>query len=42
MIYLDTHVIVWLYAGDMTKFSDDATRAINGNPIVINYRQTIW
>jgi len=29
VIYLDTHVAVWLYLGDLSKFSENAKRAIN-------------
>ncbi len=31
MIYLDTHVIVWLYMNESSRFSSYAKRAINGN-----------
>ncbi len=29
MIYLDTHVVVWLYLGDSSRFSAAVQRAIN-------------
>ncbi|MCP4673353.1 MAG: type II toxin-antitoxin system VapC family toxin [Desulfobacula sp.] len=35
MIYLDTHVLVWLYAGDLKKISKPAQRLINKNEIYI-------
>ncbi len=35
MIYLDTHVVVWLYLGDMSKFSLPARTAINEHEIKI-------
>lgn len=31
MIYLDTHVVVWLYLGDMSKFSVSAKAVINAH-----------
>jgi PIN domain nuclease of toxin-antitoxin system len=36
MIYLDTHVVVWLYVGDLSKFSNPAKTALNTHPIVIS------
>lgn len=36
MIYLDTHVIVWLYLGNLSKFSDPAKVAINTQEIAIS------
>jgi PIN domain nuclease of toxin-antitoxin system len=36
MIYLDTHVVVWLYVGDLSVFSPTAKRAINTAPILIS------
>lgn len=36
MIYLDTHVVVWLYAGLIDKLSDTAHRLINENDIFIS------
>ena len=36
MIYLDTHVVVWLYAGLTEKISPKATELINANPLYIS------
>lgn len=36
MIYLDTHVVVWLYAGLTDKFSDLATSLINDRDLYIS------
>lgn len=36
MIYLDTHVIVWLYAGELAKLSEQAKELINDNEIAIS------
>ncbi|MEB3883112.1 PIN domain-containing protein [Lyngbya sp. CCY1209] len=36
MIYLDTHVVVWLYAGLTDKFSDFATSLINDHDLYIS------
>ena len=36
MIYLDTHVVVWLYAGKIEKLSELARETINHNEIVIS------
>ncbi len=36
MIYLDTHVVVWLYVGDLSKFSNPAKTALNTHPVVIS------
>ncbi len=36
MIYLDTHVVVWLYAGLTEKFSEDARELINNHEITIS------
>lgn len=36
MIYLDTHVVVWLYAGDMSVFSFDAKQAMNSATLSIS------
>lgn len=36
MIYLDTHVIVWLYAGLVEKFSQEIKDLINENDLVIS------
>ena len=36
MIYLDTHVVVWLYAGKIRKFSEQAKDLINNNEVTIS------
>lgn len=36
MIYLDTHIVVWLYAGRVEKFSPQARDLINDNEIYIS------
>lgn len=36
MIYLDTHVVVWLYSGDIERISDIAKELINGNDLYIS------
>lgn len=36
MIYLDTHVVVWLYAGKIKKLSEQAKELINGHDVVIS------
>ncbi|MCK5913822.1 MAG: PIN domain-containing protein [Desulfuromusa sp.] len=36
MIYLDTHVVAWLYAGLAEKISPKATKLINANPLYIS------
>ena len=36
MIYLDTHVLVWLYAGDLKNISRLAIKLINKNDIFIS------
>ena len=36
MIYLDTHVVVWLYAGELEKLSEPAKEMINDNDIFIS------
>jgi PIN domain nuclease of toxin-antitoxin system len=36
LIYLDTHVIVWLYAGELAKLSEQAKELINDNEIAIS------
>ncbi len=35
MIYLDTHVVVWLYSGLKNKFSQEIQELINRNQIFI-------
>lgn len=36
MIYLDTHVVVWLYAGELARLSQPAKELINDNEIAIS------
>ncbi|MEA3360662.1 MAG: PIN domain-containing protein [Thermodesulfobacteriota bacterium] len=36
MIYLDTHVVVWLYAGKVEKLSERAKELINGHEVFIS------
>ena len=36
MIYLDTHLVVWLYAGLTSKLSDRAKHFINEHEIYIS------
>ena len=36
MIYLDTHVVVWLFLGDLTRLSQAAKTAISTHPIAIS------
>ena len=36
MIYLDTHVVVWLYAGELEKLSELSKTMINDNDIFVS------
>ena len=36
MIYIDTHIVVWLYAGQIEKLSDQAKDLLNDNEIQIS------
>lgn len=36
MIYLDTHVVVWLYAGDIELLSEPAKEAIEASDLLIS------
>lgn len=36
MIYLDTHVVVWLYSGELARLSEPAKDLINDNEIAIS------
>lgn len=36
MIYLDTHVVVWLYVGNRSVFGARAQQAINSYPLLIS------
>ena len=36
MIYLDTHVVVWLYSGETDLFSSTASRLIEDNELLIS------
>jgi len=36
LIYLDTHVVVWLYAGKIEKLSEQAKELINSHEVIIS------
>jgi len=36
LIYLDTHVVVWLYAGKIKKLSEQAKELINDHEVIIS------
>lgn len=36
MIYLDTHVVVWLYAGDLSRLSGPAREHIEQNDLLVS------
>ena len=36
MIFLDTHVVVWLYAGEVDRFPPQARRALESESLVIS------
>ncbi len=36
MVFIDTHIAVWLYNGNTEQFSEKARRAIDGNNIHIS------
>jgi len=36
LIYLDTHVVAWLYAGEIKKLSKQAKKLINRHEIIIS------
>jgi len=36
MIYLDTHIAVWLYMGDTSRLSSNAVKAVNKNDLLIS------
>lgn len=36
MIFLDTHIVVWLYSGLVKKLSPDVVEAIENNEIIIS------
>jgi PIN domain nuclease of toxin-antitoxin system len=36
LIYLDTHIVVWLYAGLLEKFSQSVKTILNENEILIS------
>jgi len=36
MIYLDTHVVVWLYAGDKKRFPAAVCKRIEDNELLIS------
>jgi len=36
LIYLDTHVVVWLYAGKIEKLSEVSKELINGHEVIVS------
>ena len=36
IVYLDTHVLVWLYAGDLDFFGNGAKQALENNNLLIS------
>jgi len=36
LIYLDTHIVVWLYTGQVEKFTEQAKNLINENNLYIS------
>lgn len=36
LIYLDTHAVVWLYAGEISKFSTSGKNLINQHELIIS------
>lgn len=36
LVYLDTHVVVWLYAGDLSLFSKQSLRILKKEELVIS------
>ena len=36
MIYLDTHVVIWMYLGDTSRLSERAKKAVNENSLKIS------
>jgi len=36
MIYLDTHVVAWLYVGDLSVFGSEAIRALETDSLMIS------
>lgn len=36
MIHIDTHIAVWLYAGDVSRFSDGARELIEAEDVAIS------
>ncbi len=36
MIYLDTHVAVWLYAGEIERFGDTVYQLINSHDLLVS------
>ncbi len=36
MIYLDSHIVVWLYAGKINNLSEQAKALINDNEVIIS------
>jgi hypothetical protein len=40
IVYLDTHVVVWLYAGLLDKITDPAKTAIDESDLFVSVRHT--
>ncbi len=36
LVYLDTHAVVWLYAGELSLFPKEARRLMEDKPLVIS------
>lgn len=36
LIYLDTHVVVWMYAGELSEFSSHLQETLAQNPLIIS------
>lgn len=37
MIFIDTHVAIWLYSGELDLFTPETLKLINENPICISH-----
>lgn len=36
MVFLDTHIVCWLYSGRTQLFSENALKAIENNPLFVS------
>ncbi len=36
MVFLDTHIVCWLYAGETQLISENALKAIENNPLLVS------